>query len=51
MEHIPEINEMAESGIFSIKILSVNELTIEKILLKIDFSALESTEEQEDDEE
>lgn len=51
MEHIPEINEMAESGIFSIKILSVNELTIEKILLKIDFSALDSTEEQEDDEE
>lgn len=51
MEHIPEINETAESGIFSIKILSVNELTVEKILLKIDFSALESAEEQADDEE
>lgn len=51
MEHIPEINETAESGIFNIKILSVNELTVEKILLKIDFSALESAEEQADDEE
>ncbi len=35
MEHIPETGETAETGIFRIKVLSVNEQTVEKILLEI----------------
>lgn len=48
MEHIPEIDETVSSGIFSIRIISVNELTIEKILLKVDRSMIETDEEDED---
>lgn len=36
IEHIPEAGETAETGIFKIKVISVNEQTIEKILLEID---------------
>lgn len=35
MEHIPEKGETAETGIFRIKVLAVNEQTVEKILLEI----------------
>ncbi len=35
MEHIPEAGETAQTGIFRIKAVAVNELTVEKILLEI----------------
>lgn len=44
MEHIPEADETAETGIFKIKIISVNELTVEKIFLEIS-----STDDTDDD--
>ena len=36
IEHIPEAGETAETGIFKITVLTVNEQTVEKILLEID---------------
>ena len=36
IEHIPEAGETAETGVFKITVLTVNEQTVEKILLEID---------------
>lgn len=36
MEHIPEAGETAETGIFRITVIAVNEQTVEKILLEVD---------------
>lgn len=51
MEHIPEAGETAEIGIFRIMVLSVNEQTVEKILLEIIKSNDEESKQQESKEE
>lgn len=48
IEHIPEAGETAETGIFKIKVISVNEQTVEKILLEIDKTDAEAPNESED---
>ncbi len=49
MEHIPEAGETAQTGIFRIRAVAVNELTVEKILLEItDASTDEENEEDKD---
>ncbi|MBE6862117.1 MAG: HlyC/CorC family transporter [Ruminococcus sp.] len=46
MEHIPEAGETAKTGIFKLKAVAVNELTVEKVLLEIaDTDSDEDTEE------
>lgn len=46
MEHIPEAGETAESGIFRLTALAVNEQTVEKVLIEVLDSEDDETEEK-----
>ncbi|MBQ8297167.1 MAG: HlyC/CorC family transporter [Ruminococcus sp.] len=45
MEHIPDAGETAETGIFKIRVISVNEQTVEKVHIEIDIHDTESDDE------